>query len=247
MIALFTDFGADDIYVGQMKVALLRHAAAGTPIVDVLHEVPNFDARAGAHLLAALRAWYPDGTVFLCVIDPGVGSERGAVVVQADSQWFVGPDNGLLSVVAARASRTRAWRVTWRPAGLSASFHGRDLFAPMAAWVSVAGDADRLPLDKLEAMSGLDVQFGEGDLAEAIYVDHYGNVLTGLRAKALSTDARLRVGSTDVAYARVFAEVAAGQAFWYVNSIGLVEIAVNRGSAAALLGVGVGDPVQWIV
>ncbi|PMS38000.1 hypothetical protein B0G57_101316 [Trinickia symbiotica] len=247
MIALFTDFGADDIYVGQMKVALLRHAAAGTPIVDVLHEVPNFDARAGAHLLAALRAWYADGTVFLCVIDPGVGSERGAVVVQADSQWFVGPDNGLLSVVAARASRTRTWRVTWRPAGLSSSFHGRDLFAPIAAWVSVAGDAARLPLDKLEAMSELDVRFGEGDLAEVIYVDHYGNVLTGLRAKALSTDARLRVGSTDVAYARVFAEVAAGQAFWYVNSIGLVEIAVNRGSAAALLAVRVGDLVRATV
>lgn len=244
MIALFTDFGADDIYVGQMKVALLRHAAAGTPLVDVLHEVPNYDARSGAHLLAALRGSYPDGAVFLCVVDPGVGSERHAVVVQADTQWFVGPDNGLLSVVAARASRTRTWRVTWRPSGLSASFHGRDLFAPIAAWVSVAGDADRLPLDKLEEMASLDVQLGAGDLAEVIYVDHYGNVLTGLRANALSTDARLRVGSHEVAYARVFAEVPAGQAFWYVNSIGLVEIAVNRGSAAALLAVRVGDPVR---
>jgi S-adenosylmethionine hydrolase len=244
LLALFTDFGADDIYVGQMKVALLRHAAADTHILDVLHEVPNFDARAGAHLLAALRAWYPDGTVFLCVVDPGVGSERGAVVVQADSQWFVGPDNGLLSVVAARASRTRTWRATWRPAGLSASFHGRDLFAPMAAWVSAAGDAARLPIDKLEEVPSLDVQFGEGDLAEVIYVDHYGNVLTGLRANALPTGARLRVGSTDVGYARVFSDVVAGQAFWYVNSIGLVEIAMNRGSAAALLGVRVGDVVR---
>lgn len=243
MIALFTDFGADDIYVGQMKVALLRDAGAGTPIVDVLHEVPNYDALAGAHLLAALRSWYPDGTVFLCVVDPGVGSDRDAVVVQADTQWFVGPDNGLLSVVAARASRVRTWRITWRPSGLSASFHGRDLFAPMAAWVSVAGHADRLPLDRLEEMPGLDVELGGDDVAQVIYVDHYGNVLTGLRADAVSTAARLRVGPKDLTYARVFSEVAAGQAFWYVNSIGLVEIAVNCGSAAALLGARVGDPV----
>jgi S-adenosyl-L-methionine hydrolase (adenosine-forming) len=241
MIAVFTDFGADDIYVGQMKVALMRHAAAGIAVVDVLHSVPNYDARAGAHLLAALRTWYPPGTVFLGVIDPGVGSERDAVVLQADEQWFVGPDNGLFSVVGGRAARTRTWRITWRPAGLTASFHGRDLFAPMAAWVSLG----QLPADKLDETPGLDVRLDADDLAEVIYVDHYGNALTGLRAQAVSKDARLRIGTTDVAYARVFAEVPAGQAFWYENSIGLVEIAVSRGSAAAQLDVRVGDPVRW--
>ncbi|RDK02400.1 SAM hydrolase/SAM-dependent halogenase family protein [Paraburkholderia lacunae] len=243
MIALFTDFGADDIYVGQLKTALLRHAAAGTTLIDVLHTAPNYDPRASAHLLAALRGWYLPDTVFLAVVDPGVGGERDAVVLQADAQWFVGPDNGLLSVVAARAAHSRTWRITWRPAMLSASFHGRDLFAPVAAWLS-RGDllADPLP-DKLAESAGLRVQRGADDLAEVIYVDHYGNALTGLRAGTVPRSARLDIASREVAYARVFADAPAGQAFWYENSIGLVEIAVSGGSAAAQLGVRVGDAV----
>jgi S-adenosyl-L-methionine hydrolase (adenosine-forming) len=240
MIALFTDFGADDIYVGQLKIALLQHAAADTNIIDVLHSAPNYDSRAGAHLLAALRGWYPPNTVFLAVVDPGVGGERDAVVLQADAQWFVGPDNGLLSVVAARATRSRTWRITWRPASLSASFHGRDLFAPMAAWLS-RGD---LPADKLQETAALRERLGADDLAEVIYVDHYGNALTGLRAGAVPRGARLDIAATDVSYVRVFSDAPGGQAFWYENSIGLVEIAVSRGSAATQLGVRVGDPVH---
>lgn len=240
MIALFTDFGADDIYVGQMKVAVLRHAAAGTTLIDALHSAPGFDPRAGAHLLAGLHGWYPADTVFLAVVDPGVGSERDAVVLQADAQWFVGPDNGLLSVIEARAARARTWRITWRPETLSASFHGRDLFGPIAAWVS-RGD---LPADKLQETAGLNVRLGADDLAEVIYVDHYGNVLTGLRAGAVPKTARLDVAGTVLVHARVFSDAVPGDAFWYENSIGLVEIAVSGGSAAALFGVRVGDPVR---
>jgi len=242
MLALFTDFGADDIYVGQVRVALLRHAAAGTPIIDVLHTAPNYDSLAGSHLLAALAQWYPPDCVFLAVVDPGVGSERDAVVLQADGQWFVGPDNGLLSVVAARAARTRTWRITWRPAALSASFHGRDLFAPIAAWVS----RGELPPDKLVESTGLRVQVDAEEYAAVIYIDHYGNALTGLRAGTVPRTARLRIADADVdvEYARVFSDAVAGQAFWYENSIGLVEIAVNRGSAATQLCVRVGDSVR---
>ena len=123
---------------------------------------------------------------------------------------------------------------------LSASFHGRDLFAPMAAWLS-RGD---LPSDKLDETAGLSVQLGGDDLAEVIYIDHYGNVLTGLRAGTVARSARLVIPAGDVAYARVFSDAQIGQAFWYENSIGLVEIAVNCGSAAAQLGVRVGDLVQ---
>jgi S-adenosylmethionine hydrolase len=239
MIALFTDFGAGDIYTGQMKVAVL-HAAAGTTLIDVLHDAPNHNACAAAHLLAALCNWYPPATVFLCVVDPGVGSERDAVVVQADGQWFVGPDNGLLSVVAARAASTRTWRITWRPERLSASFHGRDVFAPVAGWIS-RGELDA---DKLSETSGLQVQLGAGDLAEVIYVDHYGNALTGLRAGKLSKHARFCVANSEVAYARVYPEVPTGHAFWYENSLGLVEIAVNGGSAAMQLEVCIGAPIR---
>ena len=136
MIVLFTDFGADDIYVGQVKAALLGHLPAGAVIIDLLHSVPNFHARAGAHLLAALQSGFPADTVFLSVVDPGVGTDRDAVILQADNKWYVGPDNGLLSLVAARATKTQTRRIVWRPPNLSSSFHGRDLFAPVAAWIA---------------------------------------------------------------------------------------------------------------
>ncbi|HTS54940.1 MAG TPA: SAM-dependent chlorinase/fluorinase [Burkholderiales bacterium] len=242
MIVLFTDFGPDDIYVGQVKAVLVQLAPPGTPIHDLLHRVPNFDAKAGAHLLAGLQARFPSGSLFLAVIDPGVGGVRDGVVLEADGKGYVGPDNGLLSVVAARAAKARTWRITWRPKALSASFHGRDLFAPVAAWLA----AGSLAKDKLEETRGLNVRFGPDDLSEVIYIDHYGNVLTGLRAGNVSRRARIGAGGRKLAYARVFAEAPAGSAFWYEDSIGLVEIAVNGGSAAELMGMHVGDPIKVI-
>jgi S-adenosyl-L-methionine hydrolase (adenosine-forming) len=243
MIVLFTDFGADDIYVAQVKAVLLQQAPQGTPILDLLHGAPNFDARAGAHLLAALQAQFPAGSVFLAVVDPGVGGARDAVVLEADGKAYAGPDNGLLSVVAARAVKARTWRVVWRPQTQSASFHGRDLFAPIAASIA----AGSLPRDKLEETPGLNVRFGPDDLAEVIYIDHYGNVLTGLRAGNISHSARIEAGGRQLMYARVFSESPAGTAFWYENSVGLVEIAINRASAAELMGMRVGDPIRAIV
>lgn len=239
MIVLYTDFGIDDPYVGQMKAALLRHGQSAIPIIDLLHRVPDFDARAGAHLLAALATKFDCGTVFLAVVDPGVGSDRRGVVIEADGRWFVGPDNGLLGVVAARARALRTWCIVWQPPVLSASFHGRDLFAPIAARIA-AGDS--LAAELIEC-AGLDQPQAADDLAAVIYVDHYGNALTGLRAANVPRQARLAVGTVHVPSARVFAEVPVGQPFWYENSVGLVEIAVNRGSAASELRLAVGSPV----
>ena len=172
MIVLFTDFGADDIYVGQVEA--LAHLPAGAVIIDLLHSVPNFHVRAGAHLLAALQSGFPADTVFLSVVDPGVGTDRGAVMLQANNKWYVGPDNCLLSVVAARATKTQTRRIVWRPSNLSSSFHGRDLFAPVAAWIA-RGD---LPIDAIEETGELQVHLGPDDLSEVIYTDHYGNALT---------------------------------------------------------------------
>src|SRR5262245_49297768 len=114
MIVLFTDFGADDIYVGQLKAALLEHLTPGGIIVDLLHSVPLYQVRAGAHLLAALQNRFAGGTVFVAVVDPGVGTARDPVILQADDKWYVGPDNGLLSVVGARAAKSQAWRIAWQ-------------------------------------------------------------------------------------------------------------------------------------
>jgi S-adenosyl-L-methionine hydrolase (adenosine-forming) len=240
MIVLFSDFGADDIYVAQVKAVLLERLAGPVPVLDLLHAAPSFRIDAAAHLLAALQAHFPRGAVFLAVVDPGVGTSREAAVVQADGKWYVGPDNGLLSVTAARAADVRTWRIRWRPPVLSASFHGRDLFAPIAASIA----RSELPEDKLEPTTALQVQLGPRDLAQVIYIDHYGNALTGLRAAGVPRNATIGIRGQRVAYARIFAEAQTGEAFWYENSIGLVEIASRRASAAKLLGIALGDPVS---
>lgn len=237
MIVLFTDFGTRDPYVGQLK-ARLAECAPTQPVVDLLHEAPDFNAHAGAHLLAALAPGFPAGSVFLAVVDPGVGTPRGAVVVQAGGRWFVGPDNGLLSVLAARNADSRVWRIVWRPESVSPTFHGRDLFAPIAAEIACGA----FPTSKLEAVDALTVEFDAGDLARVLYVDHYGNAWTGLRA--VPRDARVSAAGESFRYGESFGFVEKGEGLWFVNSAGLLELAVNRGSAAAVHGLKVGDPVQ---
>lgn len=241
MILLFTDFGGHDIYVGQVKTVLAEHAPEAR-IIDLLHDAPDFNARAGAYLLAALSSRIPPLSVTLAIVDAGVGSARIPLVLQADDRWFVGPDNGLLSVIAARANQYRIWEIVWRPQHLSNSFHGRDLFAPIAAmlekkewWPAVLVERD-----------GLDVAFQDAQLPEIIYIDHYGNAMTGLRADGVLHTAILQVGDRRLPHARVFSEVKTGELFWYENSIGLVEIAVNAGSAAKQLTLSLGDSAQWI-
>lgn len=240
-IVLFTDFGSGDLYVGQVK-AVLQRLAPGIPVIDLLHEAPAFNVRASAHLLAAMVGCFAEDSVFLTVVDPGVGGVRNALVVKADDRWYVGPDNGLLSVIGARAAKGDCWRIVWQPEQLSDSFHGRDLFAPVAATLAVQGS---LPRDWFEHAGTLDVEFGGDDLPEIIYVDHYGNAHTGIRARGIPREALLAAGERRMKYARVYSEVTEGEAFWYENSQGLVEIAVNRGNAARSLNVKIGDRVAW--
>ena len=239
-IFLFTDFGANDLYVGQME-AVLGERAPGAHVIHLLHEAPRFDPKASAHLLAALAKGVARDSVIVGVVDPGVGSDRGEIVMNADGRWYVGPDNGLFSVIAARASSRTIWRITGHASGVSPSFHGRDVFAPMAAAIAIGA----FPNDYVAPAHELAVKVNGDDLAEIIYLDHYGNAWTGLRATGLPPDRALRAAGRDILRARVFAEVPPGTAFWYENSSGLVEIAVNRGSAAAALALAIGDRVSW--
>lgn len=239
-IVLYTDFGAQDLYVGQMK-AVLAARAPRARVIDALHDAPAFDIEASAHLLAALAPRYPRGSVFCAVVDPGVGGARDAIVLRVDGRTFVGPDNGLLSVLWARARRRSCRRIVWRPAALSASFHGRDLFAPVAAALA----ARRLPKGWTRASRRPRVMLDAADRATVIYIDHYGNAMTGLRAERRSRAARLRAGRHRLAFARVFEAGPRGSVFWTVNSLGMVEIAANRTSAARRLGLRVGQRVAW--
>lgn len=236
-IFLLTDFGSSDLYVGQVKATLLD-CAPRHPVIDLLHDVPPYNVKAAAHLLAALFMRIPPGAVVLAVVDPGVGSARGALAVRADGRWLVGPDNGLLSVAAARAAKQESYSIAWRPKKLSESFHGRDLFAPVAAFLA-RGDRRKARLRKARPA----VVLGAVDLAEVIYVDHFGNIVTGLRASALSRDGVLIAKGTRVPHARVFSDVPQGQLFWYENSLGLVELAANAANAQRILGIEPGCPL----
>jgi S-adenosyl-L-methionine hydrolase (adenosine-forming) len=238
VIVLFTDFGLSDPYVGQMHAVFAREAPS-VPVIDLFHSVPSFNIRAGAYLLPAYTRHFPPDTVFVCVVDPGVGGDRPAVVLQADKRWYVGPDNGLFELVRRRAGEYQCHLICWRPAKLSASFHGRDLFAPVAARLARGEMPDAEPA-VLSAPHGAS---WPDDLAEIIHIDHYGNAITGLRAISVSTTQEIRTGGEVLTYARVFSEVPPGRAFWYENANGLVEIAVHGDSAAAQFGFKPGDPV----
>jgi len=238
MIVLFTDFGLAGPYTGQMHAALQRDAP-GIPVVSLFADAPAGQPKSCAYLLAAYAAWFPPGTVLLCVVDPGVGSDRRAVIAEADGRIYVGPDNGLFELALRRAARARLWQIEWVPPSLSASFHGRDLFAPVAARLACGDPVERLgrPVAVESRPDWPD------DLAEIIYIDHYGNAIAGLRGETVKPKAKLRAGGKAVAPARTFSAVSPGRAFWYVNSNGLAEIAVNGGRADTVLGLNVGSPV----
>ncbi|MDK1373454.1 MULTISPECIES: SAM-dependent chlorinase/fluorinase [unclassified Sinorhizobium] len=238
MIVLFTDFGLSGPYTGQMK-AVLHREAPGIPVIDLFADAPATNPAASAYLLAAYAVWFPADTVFLCVVDPGVGGKRPAVVVEADQRWYVGPGNGLFELVQRRAGKTRSWEIDWRPEQLSASFHGRDLFAPVAAMLARGEPSPARPRDDFDRRPDW-----PDDLAEIIYLDHYGNAMTGLRAAMLPPDAKLAVSGRELERAGTFSDRLQGSAFWYENSNGLAEIAVNQGRADRELGLAVGSPVE---
>lgn len=237
MIILFTDFGLRDPYVGQVKARLAEHAPAHA-VVDLLHAVPDYNPHAGAHLLAAFAAGFPAGSVFLTVVDPGVGTPRDGVVVMAGGRWYVGPDNGLMSLVAARNIDTRLWQISWQPEGLTPTFHGRDVFAVITAEIA----RGEFPDAKLRVIDTLQVKFDAGDLSRVIYIDHFGNAWVGVRNVPLT--ARVSAAGKLFKHCESFGFVGKGEGFWFNNSVGLLVLAVNRGNAAEIFGLKVGDPVQ---
>lgn len=240
MIALFTDFGLHGPYVGQMK-AVLHKQAPSQVVVDLMHDAPTFNPHAAAYLLASLISSFPKGTVFLCVVDPGVGdTERKPVIFKTEDFWFVGPDNGLFNVVAKRSSDLQCWDITWKPEQISSTFHGRDLFAPVAALLSLGKmydvKEDKLPYDRV-------LPDWSDDLEQIIYIDHFGNCMTGIRAESIDENAVIEIANLSLSRATTFSNVPEGQAFWFENSSGLVEIAMNKVNISKKLKLAEGNKV----
>lgn len=253
-IVLTTDFGLTDPFVGLMKGAILSIAPAAT-IVDLCHHVPPQDIAYGAVVLESALGVFPPQAIHVAVVDPGVGSERDAVAVRTDAGVYVAPDNGLLTLVV-RGRRFEAVRLTrsqfHRPA-VSATFHGRDVFAPVAAHLAAGTPLQDLgdPIGELKSIAIPEPEpRGDVLVLHVIAVDHFGNLITDLTASAYDAwrgdrgdDAvQVRVGSTTIrGVRRTFSDVEPGQPLAYLGSLGRLEIAVRNGSAAASLGVGRGD------
>ncbi len=239
---LFTDFGYEGPYVGLMKAAARRAGLAGDAVVDLMHDAPRFRPREAGLLLARLLPWLPEEAAVAAVVDPGVGTGRRALIARIDGRILVGPDNGLLVPALTEASgrdlTVSVAEITWRPQALSASFHGRDLFVPAAVRALTSRPLATRPLAPADLLDWKTPP----DPARIVYIDGFGNAMTGLVAAALG-EARLVVAGRTLSRARTFADRPEGEPFWYENALGLAEIAVNRGAAAALLGLAIGTPV----
>jgi S-adenosylmethionine hydrolase len=244
-IVLVTDFGPG-LYVGQVR-ARLSFLVPNLPVIDLVQDLPPFRPDLAAHVLPALVRDMPRGTLYLCVVDPGVGGERAGLLVSSEGDWFLGPDNGLFSRIVARCTATQVYRIGWQPGAISASFHGRDWFAPAAARLCLGEPLDLAQIAGHELV-GMD---WPDELPVVVYVDHFGNLMCGQRAATLPGAAQSRIGVRAGGHvlerARTFCEVSEGQPFWYENALGLLEIAVNQGRADRLLGLEPGDPIELLV
>ncbi len=238
-IALFTDFGQDGLYTGQME-AVIDAIAPQARIIHLLNNAPTAEPLLSAYLLQALSQYMPAGTIFLAVIDPGVGGKRRAIVVEADGRFFVGPDNGLFDGVAKQALTHHFYEIVWRPENCSMSFHGRDIFAPVAARLF-----NRQTDGLLEAIAAPDLSAHPEHLEKIIYLDHFGNAMTGIRYHHQLDGLLLRLNHRLIQQAGTFSDVKPGELFWYKNSLGLVEIAANRHSAEELLNIQLGETVNF--
>ena len=260
LVALLSDFGARDGYVGVMKGVILG-IAPHTPLVDLTHEIPPQNVRAAAWVLHTSWRSFPEGSVFLCVVDPGVGSARHPIALQTAGRFFIGPDNGLFSYPLSEAkdasdasdtsdaAGTRAVILDnprYFPAAPSMTFHGRDIFAPAAGRLAAG-----VPLEELGQALAMDalVHFVPPQpewrantlLAHVVHIDHFGNILTDVRgtwAQAVftaPTPAVTIAGRRITARARTFAEGPADTLFLFLDSSGHLAIAQRNGSAAAAL------------
>jgi S-adenosylmethionine hydrolase len=243
LVTLLTDFGTADSYVGEVKAALLT-AAPGVTLVDITHQIPPGDVRAAQYVFA--RTWhrFPPHAIHLVVVDPGVGTPRRALAAQAGGHGFVAPDNGVLSSLPADA-RFVSLPI---PAGAAPTFHGRDVFAPAAARLASGSALERLgaPVtDVVRAPLPTPSLDGLTVVGEVIYVDRFGTLVSNIPGSQVDPGVRVKVADTEVgALRRTYGDVEPGQLLAYVGSGGTVEIAVRGGSAARMVGVGVGAEVR---
>ena len=254
LITLTTDFGTDSPYVAAMKGVILTINPAAR-IADLTHAIPAQDVRQGALVLADVTPWFPAGTIHVAVVDPGVGSERRIVYAEIGEQRYVCPDNGLLDRLAACRPVSRmiavAEREFWLPV-VSATFHGRDIMAPVAARLSLGLDADRLGprIEKLVSLTWPEVIVLPREIRGAVEsIDSFGNLITDIREAMLAEaprDESVRIACDEhetLGIFRTYSDQPAMTLMALIGSSGRLELAIVEDSAAAMLGIRTGTPV----
>jgi S-adenosylmethionine hydrolase len=249
-IALITDFGAQDYFVGAMKGVILA-INPNAKIVDITHEIPPQNIRAAGFNLRACYGDFPLKTIFVAVVDPGVGSHRKAILVETENYYFVAPDNGLLSFVFNEENDFRAFELTnekFFKNPISNTFHGRDVFAPVAAHLSNGEKAFDFGAETTDFVrfeeSKLNKISAHETVGEIIHADRFGNLITNFKSENLPKDFTLSInGKTVSRMRRFFAESEKDELFMIVGSAGFLEIAAFQSSAANLLNAAVGETV----
>ncbi|MFB6278609.1 MAG: S-adenosyl-l-methionine hydroxide adenosyltransferase family protein [Salinibacter sp.] len=269
LITITTDFGTEDAYVPSMKGTMLS-ICPGARLVDVTHEITPQDVMEAAFVLRSTRGHFPDETIHLVVVDPGVGTDRRAVALRADGQWFVGPDNGVFPLVLDQAPPDAMVELDdpdfWRNASPSTTFHGRDIFAPAAAHLAAGRSVEDIgtPIDTLEPL-----QWARPSTAPqtvqgwVVHIDHFGNCITNIRRSTLADAAELDdpappvdafppfdayVGNTVLEELHpTYGAVPEGDPLLLFGSTDHLEIAANGGNAAELLGIRKGDSVKFVL
>jgi len=253
-VVLLTDFGLADPYVGQMKGVLLS-LAPDALVVDLCHQIEPFSVLQAGFFLAASQVYFPQGTVFVAVVDPGVGGGRRIVLVERDHKYFLAPDNGLLTFLPQDGGLVLARDVTPSESGVSATFHGRDIFAPLAARLANGEPPSRLgrdlPLESLVRAPGSEpVPTPEGVRAAVLHVDRFGNCILNLRREAWTalifgakSPALVSPSRRALAAVVTYERLAPGNIGITEGSQGYLELAMNQRSASAELGLAPGDPV----
>ena len=255
IISLLSDFGHKDPYVPEMKAVILSiHPEAR--IVDVTHEVEKFNIRMGAYVLASAAPYFPPNTVHVAVVDPGVGTQRRAIIVETRRSFYVGPDNGLLMLAAQKEHIANVYMIEnpkYMLPKVSKTFHGRDIFAPAAAYLA----AGTKPSDFGPAIDDYIVpdfakphQRNGKLLGEVLHVDDFGNIISNISAEDLKnvginegTSLQVRLGDKIVSlrFCSVYGEVASDNPLALVGGSGFLEVAINQGSASRTFGAKVGD------
>lgn len=256
IITLTTDYGTNDHLVGTLKGVILKINPDVT-IVDITHNITPFDLLDGALAIGSAYSYFPSKTIHVVVVDPGVGTERRPLIVSAQNQYFIAPDNGVLSVIYEREQENLVVRHAnaehYYLQPVSKTFHGRDIFAPVAAWLAksyqTAGMGEEISDYKRFALPR--PKEADGNLKGVVLrTDSFGNLITNFRGEDLPESAvqsgviNLQVGTQSVAkLVDTFARGNNGEPIAYLGSSGYLEVALNKGNAARTLGVGRGAPV----